>query len=55
MPKHFRVLQYRNNTSSQKPNIKVTIVFLVGIISPHDTSDEQQFEINYENEVYGEF
>lgn len=33
--------------------MNVNVVFLVGI-SPHDISDEQQYEINYENEVYGE-
>lgn len=34
--------------------MKVSVVFLIGI-SHQDLSDEQQFEINYENEVYGKF
>jgi hypothetical protein len=48
--------QAQNSTNERPANLtsfRVKVVFLVGI-SPHDISDEQQYEINYENDAYGE-
>lgn len=46
-----------SNMSSQgqisTANFRVSVVFLVGI-SPTDMSDEQQYEINYESDMYGD-
>ncbi|KAG5676379.1 hypothetical protein PVAND_006220 [Polypedilum vanderplanki] len=58
--KHWKqyIEKSSSDNSSSQSNInlatfRVSVVFLLGI-SPTDMSDEQQYEINYENEVYGD-